>query len=656
MPDLLLVTLDTTRADAMGYDVPTVGHDQAPTPRLDALAASGVAFTQAYTTAPMTLPAHTSMLTGLYPSEHGIHENARTLDPSHTLLAARLKEKGYRTAAFVSGLPLSSQFGLSRGFEHYDDDFGEGIAERSAAETTERALAWLGGSGGGDPLERAPIFLWVHYFDPHEPYDPPEPWRSRVADPYLAEIAAMDSELGRLVERFVERDGEHRFLIVGDHGEGRGDHGEALHGNLLYQGVMRVPMVAGGAGVQAGRIVQRPVSVRRVFDTLQGWAGGGSEFDLLDPAAETVLGEAMKPHLQYGWQPQVMAVRDSLKVIRAGTDEIYDPLTDPGEMHDLAGEREEPLPSELLDPLEKYPVPVKATLTQGDDLDTETRAQLAALGYVDWGGAAVPRANPPAPRDMTALFGDLDRGSGWFVRGDYEKAIEPFERVAAQDPENLMVWVRLGVAHSLLGHEPRASEYLERARRLAPGSLDVRHYLAMHLLRFERDEEAAALLESVLQGMPNRLPALQGLARVRERQGRIEEASALLERIVAITPDSAPSQLRLGELRMALGDTAGALSAFEQAQMLQGERFSHDLELGVLYLAAGDPARARESLDRVPTSHPGYPMALFKRAQVSVLLDEPDKQRRIRDALEGADETTRVLIRNERLFEGLGSP
>lgn len=191
-PTLLLVTLDTTRADALAPEA-----DAAATPGFAALAARGVRFTQAYATAPSTLPSHTSMLTGLAPAGHGIHENGRRLPDGIPVVTERLRGLGYNTAAFVSGYPLERQFGLARGFELYDDELGPGKVERSARETTDRALAWLAAA------DSRPRFLWVHYYDPHEPYAPPEPFRSRFpADPYQGEIAAMDHELARLLAAF----------------------------------------------------------------------------------------------------------------------------------------------------------------------------------------------------------------------------------------------------------------------------------------------------------------------------------------------------------------------------------------------------------------------------------------------------------------------
>lgn len=639
LPSILLVTLDTTRADSLGFE-----SDQVKTPHLEALAARGVRFSHAYTTAPMTLPAHASIFTGLYPAGHGIHENSRTLAEHHSLLAAQLAEQGYETAAFVSGYPLSRQFGLARGFDHYDDEVGESTAERSAKDTTDRTLAYL-------EARNAPLFLWVHYFDPHEPYDPPEPFRTEYAEhPYLGEIAAMDQQFGRLLQDFESRTSDVRVLVVGDHGESLGEHGEALHGNLLYQGVMRVPLVIAGTDLAPGQ-VSAPVSIRRVFDTVLHWAGVERPYHLLSGTQEVVLAEAMKPFLQYGWQPQVMAVRGDMKVIRSGDLEVYDLRNDPAETENLEGTWEGD--RELLEDLRAYPFLPATDREPVEALDREDQERLASLGYVDWQGQTTLRDDAPNPRDMVELFDDLDRGSGLFVRQQYRQAIQVFEGVLAHDPKNLMVNVRLAVAHSLLDEEARALEYFERARQIDPSSVDTRHYLAMHYFRQGRWETASPLFESVLALTPRRLPALRSLARIRAEQERFEEAAQLFERVVEVDSKDSASFLELGHLRMAQGDTTAAIGAFEQARDLLGTKFPALLELGVCYLANQQPQAARDCLDQVTADHPEYAMALFKRAQVSVLLNEADREERIRMAYRQADPMVRALIERERLFAGV---
>ncbi len=667
-PSILLVTLDTTRADAVGYE--SKGPE---TPNLDALAARGLRFAQAYTTAPQTFPAHASMLTGRYPKDHGVRENGRTLPsepPGREPLAALLAKGGYRTAAFVSGFPLAHGFGLATGFETYDDEFG-GRSERSAKETTDRALGYLQTNG---PAAGKPLFLWVHYYDPHDPYDPPEPFRSRYAkDPYLGEIAAMDQELGRLLADFKTRSAATgwRAIVVGDHGEGRGEHGEAFHGHLLYQGTMRVPLVISGTEDVVPGVRAEPVSTRRVFDTVLGFAKleapDATPASLVSPRPEIVLGEAMMPFLDYGWQPQAMAVDGRIKVIRSGVTEMYDLAADPHELTDLGdlgdlsdlAPRIEPknrpnreMRAALSDYLAKLPASLSASKASLSDEDSK---RLASLGYVAGGDApAALRPDAPNPKDRTDLFRDLDLGSARFVREDYAGAIGPLERVAAKDPNNATARLRLAVAWSILGKEVKADEQFAAARRLRPESLDLRAYEGLHLLRFGHEVQAAPLLASVLAADPGRLAALEGLAAIREHEGNAPEAARLLEQV--IDQKSAPgSELaRLGLLRMAMNDTPGALDAFERARSLEGDRFVHDLDLGVCYLAARRFTEARDALDRaigrLPAHHPDLPMALFKRAEVAVLLHEPESDGHIRRAWARADATTRPLLERETLF------
>src|SRR5712692_9699912 len=223
-PSILLITLDTTRADAMRPEV---------APNFTAIAKLGLRFTQAYTPVPQTLAAHCSMMTGLYPAGHGVHENGRYLSDRVPLLAEKLKGAGYRTAAFVSAFALARRSGLGRGFDVYDEDFGSDRAERTAKETTDRVLVYL-----ARPAPQ-PLFLWVHYYDPHFPYTPPPPFHG-----YLGEVSFMDQQLGRLVSAF-----HGAVIIVGDHGEGLGEHGEDQHGDLLYQETMHVPLLLIGPGI-----------------------------------------------------------------------------------------------------------------------------------------------------------------------------------------------------------------------------------------------------------------------------------------------------------------------------------------------------------------------------------------------------------------------
>jgi choline-sulfatase len=639
-PSILLITLDTTRADAIGP----------ATPALDALARRGLVFRQAYATVPQTLPSHTSMLTGLYPGGHGVHENARRLDESRPLIAEQLRSAGYRTAAFVSAFVLARRFGLTRGFALYDDEFPAGLQERNARATTDRALAFLAANGvEARTTPPRPLFLWVHYYDPHYPYTPPEPFRSRYAtQPYLGEVAFVDEQLGRLVKAFGDTFRDGAIIAVADHGEGLGEHGEAQHGNLLYQATMHVPLVIAGPGVSAGTS-DTPVSTRRVYDTIADWAGLKAAKSLRRASREVLAGEAMKPFLDYGWQPQVMAVDGARKAILAGQLEVYDVVADPGETHNLAQTAE--LSRDARATLREYPIPSIESAAAAIPSDDEERRKLASLGYVASTVKPVVRKDAPRPADMAPLFPILDRASGLFVREQYRDAIPLLEQILAKDPHNLDAALRLATAHSALGHEREAIAAFENAQRIAPQSPDVRMYLALHYARGKEWEKAAPMLEQIVAQFPDRVAALEALVVIRERQRRLDEALALRQKLYSLRAPTPAELVQLGALAMITGQTPVAIDAFEKARAAQGSAFHNDLELGVLYLDARRFEEARDELDRVPPSHPAFPMALFKRAQVSVLLHEPDAPARIAAARAHANAMTRQLIERERLFQ-----
>jgi arylsulfatase A-like enzyme/Tfp pilus assembly protein PilF len=611
---VLLITLDTTRADAIGPEAEGV-----QTPAFNALAARGLRFRQAYATVPETLPSHTSMLSGLYPGGHGVHENARHVPASTPLVADDLHRAGYRTAAFVSSFVLDPQFGLDRGFDRYDAALpADSKEERASPATADAAIAEL--SSGGS----APRFVWVHFYDPHAPYAPPEPFRTTYREhPYLGEIAAMDAQIGRLVAAFDRLPGPRAIIVAGDHGEGLGEHGEQQHGRLLYQATMHVPLVVVGPGVAPGTS-DVPVSTRRVFHTIRDFAGLGSDHSLRasSAAAEPVLGEAMKPFLEYGWLPQVMLVTDHYKAILAGTMETYDLAADRHENRNLGSSVS--LDPQMRSALEQYPVPSPDAAPTPAALDEDAKRRLAALGYVGATSAPVVRTDAPRPADMTAIFPLLDLASGLFTAGRYGDVIPVLQKILAADPNNLDAQLRLATSYSSLRRNDLAEQAFARAAAIAPGSDDVRTYLALHYARAGDAARARPLLEQVVQAHPDRRAAVEAL-------GALESQAGL---------DA-----------MSRGDTPAALAAFERARHLLGGAFRHDLELGVLYLDARRFAEARDALDRALARAPDDAMTLFKRAQVSVLLREPDAAARIAQAREKADATTRPLIERERLFK-----
>jgi tetratricopeptide (TPR) repeat protein len=409
---------------------------------------------------------------------------------------------------------------------------------------------------------------------------------------------------------------------------------------------MRVPLAIVGPGVEPA-VTATPVSTRQIFHTLTDWAGGAAADSLRGQPPAVVLGEAMKPYLEFGWQPQIMLVEGRQKAILAGRVEIYDVVGDPGETRDLA--RTGGLPPAVSPLLREYPLPVPGTTPSGA-LSAQDRQKLASLGYTSGPSAAVVRKDAPRPADMTHLFDEIDAASTLFVQERYGEAVPVLRTILAADPSHLDAVLRLATSYSMLGRRREAIDAFKRAAALAPQSADVRLYLALHYTRGEEWPQAAPILERIVAATPQRVAALEGLAVVRERQGRIADAVALRQQIYGLRTPTADELVRLGDLAMRVEQTAVAIDAFERARTLQGASYKRDLELGVLYLAARRLPEARDALDRVTSQHPGYPMALFKRAQVSVLLAEPDRVARIALARRHADATTRPLIENEKLF------
>jgi arylsulfatase A-like enzyme/Tfp pilus assembly protein PilF len=638
-PSILLVTLDTTRADSIGPD-----ENKVPTPSFDRIAGRGLRFRSAYAAVPETLPSHASLLTGLYPAFHGIHQNGLTLPASVPTIAEKLHGAGYRTSAFVSAFVLARHVGLARGFDVYDDAMPHGKEERSGRETTDAAIADLRSSAA------EPRFMWVHYYDAHYPYEPPEPYRTQyAASPYLGEIASIDHELGRLFDAWDAAAGSNSAVVlVADHGEGLGDHGEEQHGTLLYQSTMHVPLVISGPGVKAG-VDGDPVSTRRVFYTMLDWAGLGGQQSLRRADDGPVLGEAMKPFLDYGWQPQVMAVDGTRKAIEAGRLEAYDLAADPGETHDLGTGAN--LPAAMRKAIDDYPRPSTEIARSFDSLDADARSRLASLGYVGGGAAPVVRKDAPRPVDMMPLRATIERASGLFASADYRRAIPLFEKIRAADPGNLDATLRLAVSESMTGNKARAEALFAEAKNVAPDSSDVDVYLGLHYAHYKDVARAEPLLEEALAKFPDRTTVVEAVADIREEQKRFADAVAMRQKLYELRPPTAGQLEHLGVLAMEAGNTPVAIDAFTKARAAQGAAFTHDLDLGVLYMDARRFTDARDALDRALASSPNSAMALYKRAEVAVLLHEPDSRARVELAKRKADAVTRPLIERDRLFK-----
>ncbi len=460
--NVVLFTLDTLRADRLGC----YGYRGVETPTLDALAAGGVRFADAVTTVPVTLPAHATIMTGDYPPVHGVRNNGsyRLLERYDTL-AERLQAEGCATAAFIATFVLDKRYGLDQGFDLYDDDvtlkyrtpggLDPSNPQRPANVVIDSAIEWLGRHQ--ETRSGQPFFMWIHLFDPHTPYTPPEPFRTRYASaPYDGEVAFTDQQVGRFLDSLRECQLIDKTVIVavGDHGEGLGDHGEREHGLLVYESTMRVPLVFyGPVVIPAGRVVNdRVVSTVDVAPTIRDLlgleVGDGNGLSLLratSPSDRAVYVESLYPKLKHGWSPLYGLRRHQDKYIAAPTPEYYDLITDPGEARDLLAQR----PTEarvLADRLQtiKRSFPSREQISDAAVTpDAEALRKLAALGYV--GGEVAPSIGPPPnPKEMVRLWHSrLETLRQLTARGRFVDAIPLLRNALDATPHDPELWLLL---------------------------------------------------------------------------------------------------------------------------------------------------------------------------------------------------------------------
>ncbi len=568
--NLLLVTFDTTRADRIGC----YGNREIETPAIDRLSREGVLFSDVTTTSPTTLPSHCSIMTGLYPFHHGARaNNTFHLDEDQWTLAEVLADQGFATAAFVSAFVLDSQFGLDQGFRVYDDDFGEQeptmlteFAERTADQTTRRAETWLREHG----QER--FFLWVHYYDPHSSYDPPEPFRGRFAFAYDGEIAFADSQLGSLLGVLDEMKLTDGTLVVvaGDHGEGLGQHGEPAHGTLIYQSTMQVPMVMRcGKRLGSGVHVSRPVSLVDVMPTVLALLGipGPADMDGLDlsnpqPESRTLFVETLQGLADYGWAALLGARQGSMKYIYGPDTELYDLTVDPFEDSNLSGSRTGPATSmrQQLAAFFGGDLEKAASAAPTHQLSAADLARLQSLGYLA-SGTPAPQVSRPHPRDMTSLLTEVNTAISAERQEGLDAVIRRLEQIADRHPDLVAAHIYLAAAWLKKGDLDRAERAYARCMELRPGEVTTYMLLAHLKIRQRKPDEAALLFEGVLELSPEHFEALDQLGRMRLSQGRFDDAVELLTRALEVRPrdQSLPDVLASALLSLDRADDAVSL-------------------------------------------------------------------------------------------------
>jgi arylsulfatase A-like enzyme/Flp pilus assembly protein TadD len=657
--DVLLITIDTLRFDALGV----YGQRRDTSPWIDRLARAGVRFETAHAHNTLTLPAHADILSGRYPFDHGVRDNAGFRFPeSFDTLATLLKRAGYRTAAFVSGFPLDSRFGLARGFDVYDDAFVSrpgrrelALPERRAQDSVAGARAWLASVRG------APAFCWLHLYDPHAPYRPPEPYASRFpGEAYLGEVAAADAALAGLLEPLLAEGRHGRTLVVltADHGESLGEHGERTHGLFAYEATLRVPLVLFAPRLLAPRVVKEPVRhvdlLPTVLDALglpvpEGLPGRsllGLAAGQAAPAAESYF-EALSAMLGRGWAPLHGLVRGGFKYVELPLPELYELGRDPRELSNLAASRPERLDA-LRIALGRYRERDRGPARAEESADT--RERLAALGYLS--AAAVPRkeryGEADDPKRLVHLDDLMQQAFARQREGDLEGARALGERVIGQRPDMTSVLLMLAVVERGLGRLPQAIERLERAVAVNPDDVAPAVMLAAYLGEAGRARDAVELLTPYAERENPPLDVLTTRGVALARLGRAREALAAFAAARAADPSDPVPLVHIATLQLEAGARGEARRNLEQALGLDPELAVAERMLGLVALDAGEEAEAERRLRRSLALDASDADALLN---LGLLLARQDRREEARPLLEAFLRVAPAAVYGARLAQ-----
>ena len=603
--NVLIVTIDTLRADALG----SYG-GRARTPNLDSLAARGARFTFAHSHAVVTLPSHTSLMTGQYPYTHGVRDNNgyRVRDDASTL-AVRLHNAGFATGAFVGAFPLDQRFGLGLGFDVYDDRFSEvgnavdfSLPERRADAVVGSASSWIAGQG-------SKWLAWVHVFDPHAPYQPPEPYSRDYADaPYAGEVAWTDAALGPLFAALAHQPRPTLVIITGDHGESLGEHGELTHGIFAYEATLRVPLIVaevtpGNSMVPRGVVVDVPVRHVDVLPTILDAVGIAPDTTLAGRSLRPVVEgraegdrssyfEAMTASLGRGWAPLrgVLAGRD--KYIDVPIPELYQLAGDPGERRNVMDQNaaESERWRQLLRTFNVDPPGRPGEETAA------VRERLRALGYV--GGQAPAKAAYTEADDPKRLI-DIDQllheAGDAYSRGNLSEAAERFSAVIARRPDTADAYRYLAHVHWQAGHPGEAIEVLEQALARGLAQRDIRVKLGLYLAETGQARRALSILETLADPDAESLNAL-GIAYAQDE--RPADAARAFQRVLAIDPTNGLAHQNIGTLHLRAGRLREALASLDQALAIDPTLPGAHTARGVVLSRTGRRAEAWDSWRR----------------------------------------------------------
>jgi len=650
-PNVVLITIDTLRADRLG----AYGSTAALTPTMDGLGRDGVVFRRAIAQVPLTLPSHAAILTGTYPMWNGVEDlSGRGLGTGLPTLAEIFKRHGYATAAFVSAFVLDSMWGLNRGFDLYDDWFKaedpraehHESVERRAAETVDHALAWFASRPS------RPFFIWLHLYDPHAPYTPPEPFKSRHrARPYDGEVAYADHELGRLIDFLKSRKlyASSVILLASDHGEGLGEHQEQQHGFFVYGSTVHVPLILKPPAslVPSQRAVTQVVNTVDIAPTLAQLcrfpSGDLSSFQgrslvgLLEkkPAGAPRAGysESLYPRSTFGWHSLRAIETDEYHYIDAPRAELYDLKLDPNETRNLIGEKPAvaaALRQTLDETLARYRRKAEGSAPGAGPLDPEAIEKLRSLGYLSLSLANTAHEDAPGaadPKDEIGFYNQILRatelaedgrlsesnamlqaagashptaylvpfleGENLLALGQAREAIARYRRALELSPTSEQAAMGLGHAAYRAGDNDQAIKAYELALARNPANYVVRLALGKVYLRLNRFEEAAKEQQQVLAAHPRFAAAYADHGVTLVRLKRYDEARKALEKAVELGSKTAYTYNFLGNAYLSSGRPADAVHAYQEAIRLDPNYATAHLNLAMFYLHSGQPDQAR---------------------------------------------------------------
>jgi arylsulfatase A-like enzyme/tetratricopeptide (TPR) repeat protein len=591
--NVLLVTIDTLRADALGC----YGHPRVETPWIDRLAREGVRFERAHAQNVVTLPSHANILSGRYPLAHGVRDNSGFHFPADVdTLATILKREGYHTGAFVSAFPLDSRFGLDRGFDVYDDRLGDPesrtafiMQERSGATTVAAAREWRAAQGG------AKTFTWVHLYEPHFPYAPPEPFASRFAqDLYHGEVSAVDAIARLLLEPLLQAGTSGRTLVVltADHGEGLGEHGEMTHGIFAYETTLHVPLILFQPGLLPPRVV--PDLVRHVdllptvLDALGLPAPSGLPGRSLlplatghrDPVAPSYF-EALSAATNRGWAPLQGLMKDRYKFIELPLPELYDLVADPNETQNLVAGAPQVL-EDLKGQLGRVKAEDRGVAKSPET--AETRERLRALGYIAAAAAPVKTVftEDDDPKRLIGLDAAIQEVVTLYQQHDIDAALARARDVVAKRPDMPLAVQHLAFLLRESGDLKSAVDVLRRSISAHPEDIDGVILLGGYLNEIGDPKDAARLLSAYADRTDPDLDLLMTYGSALAQSGRTQEAMAIFNRALVIDPSNANAKANLGTVYLLVRDYARAKATMEEALALEPDVSRAHNALGVI--------------------------------------------------------------------------